>query len=116
MEELIAKIVGDAIANALRGFTQQSYSGKWMPLNEAAEYAAVSPETLRKASKNGEIRYRVAGGGELRETRLFNTNDLDCWGLVEKGARAQTSEQDEIFLSRATSVPAAKKAAKRAKQ
>ncbi len=46
----------------------------WMDIETASEYAAVSPQTIRRAFKRGELRVSVKTG-----KRLFKKADIDMW-------------------------------------
>jgi len=46
----------------------------WMDIETASEYAAVSPQTIRRAFKRDELRVSVKTG-----KRLFKKADIDRW-------------------------------------
>ena len=120
MEKLLAELYrqnDERIAEIVRGVVQQEFerygiysrSGAWLNLRDAAEYAGVSQAVLRLAAQRGEIRYRTAGSGTERETRLFHTRDLDAWGVVD----ARPDNASEAIEARIAALPVARRIQRR---
>lgn len=57
-------------------------ASEWVTLARAATAAAVSPSTLHRAARNGELPY-----GRLSGVRYFRLDDVNAWAARRAGSR-----------------------------
>jgi hypothetical protein len=69
LEERVRRVVREETGRALE------VRSAWMNVGGAAEYAAMTPEAIRSATKRGQLRVHRGETGRLR----YRTEDLDAF-------------------------------------
>jgi hypothetical protein len=69
LEERVRRVVREEIQGAA------SHASPWMDVGRAAEYAAMTPDAIRSATKRGQLRVHRGQTGRLR----YRAEDLDAF-------------------------------------
>jgi len=76
--EILKELVFRAVREALE--SRPSAWPRWLPIKEAARYSGLSPSTLRRLAREGEIYARNLNGGKL----LFDRESIDDFMLRDR--------------------------------
>ena len=87
--ETLRALIQEAVREALE--CRPSAWPRWLPIKEAARYSGLSPATLRKLAREGEIYARNLNGGKL----LFDRESIDDFMLRD---RAEIKARLDHFL------------------
>ena len=82
--EALRALIQEAVREALE--SRPSAWPRWLPIKEAARYSGLSPATLRKLAREGEVYAKNLNGGKL----LFDRESIDEFMLRD---RAELSAQ-----------------------
>ncbi len=86
--EELWEVVFRAVREALE--SRPSAWPRWLPIKEAARYSGLSPATLRRLAREGEIYAKNLNGGKL----LFDRESIDEFMLQD---RAELEAQLDRF-------------------
>ncbi len=86
--EFLRKIIQEAVQEALE--SRPFAWPRWLPIREASRYSGLSPATLRRLAREGEIYARNLNGGKL----LFDRESIDAFMLQD---RAEIEAQLDRF-------------------